>query len=159
MSAARALARAQAAGLRLCLRPDGGVRVEADAPPPAEVLADLRRWRDDIARMLAAQDRQPEADNGDDPERQALAAYYGEPPRARPYRPTDPDPLRGGVLVSAPPLDAEGLPFAACPACGGGLFWKPADLPPEGPGWRCEACHPPPAEGWRHACAVPTAWS
>jgi hypothetical protein len=54
--------------------------------------------------------------------------------RARPYRPTDPDPLRGGLLVSAPPLDSEGLPFTACPACGGGLFWKPADLPPEGPG-------------------------
>jgi hypothetical protein len=60
--------------------------------------------------------------------------------------PTDP---------AASPLDPEGLPFAACPACGGGLFWKPADLPPEGPGWRCEACNPPPAEGWRHAVAVP----
>jgi hypothetical protein len=93
------------------------------------VLADLRRWRDDIARMLAA--------------------------RARPYRPTDPDPLRGGLLITAPPLDPEGLPFAACPACGGGVFWKPASLPFEGPGWACEACHPPPAEGWRHAVAVP----
>jgi hypothetical protein len=112
MSAARALARAQAAGLRLCLRPDGGVRVEADAPPPAEVLADLRRWRDDIARMLAAR---------------------------------------------APPLDGEGLPCAACPACGGGMYWKDAALPLEGPGWRCEACHPPPPGLWRHACAVPVA--
>jgi hypothetical protein len=121
MSAARALARAQAAGLRLCLRPDGGVRVEAEAAPPAEVLADLRRWRDDIARLLAA--------------------------RARPYCPTDP---------VEPPLDPEGLPFTACPACGAGLFWKDAAQPFEGPGWACEACHPAPAEGWRHAVAVPT---
>jgi hypothetical protein len=61
------------------------------------------------------------------------------------------------ALETAPPLDPEGLPFAACPACGGGVFWKPASLPFEGPGWACEACHPPPAEGWRHACAVPVA--
>jgi hypothetical protein len=54
-----------------------------------------------------------------------------------------------------PPLDGEGLPCAACPACGGGLFWKDPALTPEGPGWRCEACHPPPPDLWRHACAVP----
>jgi hypothetical protein len=59
------------------------------------------------------------------------------------------------ALEAAPPLDPEGLPFTACPACGGGLFWKPADQPCEGPGWRCEACHPPPPDLWRHACAVP----
>jgi hypothetical protein len=61
------------------------------------------------------------------------------------------------AFATAPPLDAEGLPFAACPACGGGLYWKPATLPFAGPGWRCEACNPPPAEGWRHAVAVPVA--
>ena len=54
MSAAAALARAEAAGVRFRLAPGGGVRMEADAPPPAEVLADLRRWRDDVARLLAA---------------------------------------------------------------------------------------------------------
>jgi hypothetical protein len=56
--------------------------------------------------------------------------------------------------ASAPPLDPEGLPYTACPACGNGLFWKDA-LPPEGPDRACEACHPPPADPWRHACAVP----
>jgi hypothetical protein len=60
------------------------------------------------------------------------------------------------ALETAPPLDPEGLPFAPCPACGAGVFWKPASLPFEGPGWACEACHPAPAEGWRHAVAVPT---
>jgi hypothetical protein len=60
-------------------------------------------------------------------------------------------------LRNRAPLDAEGLPFAACQTCGGGLYWKPATLPFAGPGWRCEACNPPPAEGWRHAVAVPVA--
>jgi hypothetical protein len=56
---------------------------------------------------------------------------------------------------SAPPLDPEGLPFAACPTCGGCLWWKDASLPLAGPGWACDACDPPPADLWRHACAVP----
>jgi hypothetical protein len=60
VSAARAIARAEAAGVRLLLRPDGGVRMEAAAPPPADVLGELRRWRDDVARLLAARERQPE---------------------------------------------------------------------------------------------------
>lgn len=30
------------------------------APPPADVLADLRRWREDVARLLVARDGQPE---------------------------------------------------------------------------------------------------
>jgi hypothetical protein len=37
------------------------------------------------------------------------------------------------------------------------MHWKDARLRPEGPGWRCEACHPPPADMWRHAAAVPVA--
>ena len=53
------------------------------------------------------------------------------------------------------PLDPEGLPFTPCPGCGDGNFWKPADLPPEGAGWRCTTCTPPPAALLRHACALP----
>jgi hypothetical protein len=53
VNAARALARAEAAGLRLHLRPDGRVGMQAAAPPPADVLADLRRWREDVAHLLA----------------------------------------------------------------------------------------------------------
>jgi hypothetical protein len=57
--------------------------------------------------------------------------------------------------VATPPLDAEGLPFAPCPGCGGGDWWKPWTLPLEGAGWRCVACDPPPPDRYRHACAVP----
>ena len=60
-----------------------------------------------------------------------------------------------GGLAPLDPLDPEGLPFTACRACGGGDWWKPAAQPFEGPGWACAACTPPPAEMWRHACAVP----
>lgn len=56
---------------------------------------------------------------------------------------------------AAIPLDPEGLPFTACRACEGGDWWKPASLPFEGPGWACASCEPPPADMWRHACAVP----
>jgi hypothetical protein len=56
VSAATALARAEAAGLRFRLAPDGVVQLEAMAPPPADVLADLRRWRDDVAHLVAARD-------------------------------------------------------------------------------------------------------
>ena len=61
------------------------------------------------------------------------------------------------AAIAETPLDPEGLPFAACAACGGRAFWKPAALPPEGAGWACAGCAPPPAEMWRHACAVPAA--
>jgi hypothetical protein len=54
MSAAAAIARAEAAGLRLYLGPDGQVKMQAAAPPPPDVLADLRRWRDDVTHLLAA---------------------------------------------------------------------------------------------------------
>ena len=77
MSAAEAIARAEAAGVRLRLRPNGVVRMEAAAPPPADVLADLRRWREDVARLLAARDGQPEC--GPVPPRQHDAAEAARP--------------------------------------------------------------------------------
>ncbi len=61
MTAAAALARAEAVGLRLSLRPDGGVRMEATAPPPPDVVIDLRRWRKDVADLLAARQGQAES--------------------------------------------------------------------------------------------------
>jgi hypothetical protein len=60
-----------------------------------------------------------------------------------------------GTPEGLAPLDPEGLPFAACPACGGGLRWKDADMPPEGPGWACATCSPSPADLWRLVVAVP----
>jgi hypothetical protein len=50
---ARALARAEAAGVRFRLAPDGRVQMQAAAPPPPDVLAELRRWRADVAHLLA----------------------------------------------------------------------------------------------------------
>ncbi|WP_125458990.1 hypothetical protein [Oceanicella actignis] len=59
------------------------------------------------------------------------------------------------IVAAMPLLDAEGLPCAACIACGGRLFWKAGSLPPEGPGWHCFRCHPPKPGSWHHACSVP----
>ena len=58
MTAAAALARVEAAGLRLHLAHDGRVQMQADAPPHPDVLADLRRWREDVARIMVARHRQ-----------------------------------------------------------------------------------------------------
>lgn len=157
-SAAAALARAEAAGVCLRLRPDGGVRMEAAAPPPADVLADLRRWRDDVALLLVARDGPPErgavpAGEHDAAEAAAMAQHYAAPPSADPYRPGDPDPLRDGLLAGALrrlPSWADPAaippPGAWCAGCSrhrpgaGGRWWCEADAPR---GWRCRSCHPP----------------
>jgi hypothetical protein len=164
MSAARALARAEAAGLRLRLRPDGGLRVEADRPPPPEVLDELREWRDQVAALLAERDGPSEPDAselgvvGDDSERQALAAYYGGELSAPSYRPSHDDPYTAGLLVSAlmrPSSWADPTPPTRgswCAYCGnpqsGGRWWRPRHPRTDGtglaPGWRCMTCHPPP---------------
>jgi hypothetical protein len=165
-AAARALARAEAMGLRLRRTPGGTVKVQADAPPPAELLAELRRWRDDIACMLAAQAITPEADASElgvvwnDHERQALAAYYGGELGAPSYRPSDADPYRDGLRVAAlmrPPSWSGSTPpppkGAWCGCCGhthrsGGRWWQPRNPRSDGlglgQGWRCWTCHPPP---------------
>jgi hypothetical protein len=59
VSARAILTRAEAAGLRLRLRPDGRVRVEADAPPPAGLLEELRRYRNEVAALLAEREGRP----------------------------------------------------------------------------------------------------
>jgi hypothetical protein len=69
-AAARALARAEAAGIWLRLRPDGGVRLAAAAAPPPEVVAELRRHRDEVWHLLAL--------------RAAVAARECEEPGSRP---------------------------------------------------------------------------
>jgi len=133
VSAAEALARAEAAGVRLRLRPDGGVRMEAAAPPPPDVLADLRRWRKDVAHLLALRD--------------GLAARRPAPaaaPAAQPLRRLSPVPADWRAL----PYGSErGKAFAAarlapgaCRCCAGRRWWRGegAQAPP-----RCMTCHPP----------------
>jgi hypothetical protein len=51
--AAEALGRARAAGLRLTLDAAGAVQMRAAAPPPAELVADLRQHRDAVVALLA----------------------------------------------------------------------------------------------------------
>jgi hypothetical protein len=165
MTAARALARAEAAGVRLRLTAAGTVEVEADRPPPPEVLHELRQWRAQIAALLAERAITPEHDVSElgvvwnDDEREAMAAHYSAPASDRPYRPTDPDPYRDGLLTASrmrPPSWADPTPpprGAWCSCCGrnrqsGGRWWKPRHPRTDGlglgPGWRCWTCHPPP---------------
>jgi hypothetical protein len=95
VTARDALARAAALGVELRLEAGGQVRITADAPPPADLLAELRRWRDEVVRLLADRRRPAWSDAAPQPAR-------------RVYQPGDPDPLRDGLLVSArrhlPPL-------------------------------------------------------
>jgi hypothetical protein len=112
VSAAEAVARAEAAGVRLRLRPDGCVLMEAAAPPPADVLADLRRRREDVARLLIAREGRAEREavpacEHDAAEAAAMALHYAAAPSARPYLPSDPDPLRDGLLAGARSLAAK----------------------------------------------------
>lgn len=58
MTAAAALARLDAAGVRVRLRDDGSLNLAAVAPPPPAVLALARAHRDGIAALLAEQAQQ-----------------------------------------------------------------------------------------------------
>ena len=59
MSAAAVLARLQAAGLHLAVRPDGTVRLTATSAPPPELLAEASRHRDGIAALLREREERP----------------------------------------------------------------------------------------------------
>ncbi|WP_376091226.1 hypothetical protein ACE7GA_21340 [Roseomonas sp. CCTCC AB2023176] len=159
MSAAAALARAEAAGI--AFRLDGGrVRMEAARPPPDDVLADLRRYREDVAHLLTMREalRKPAGFSAryacarearpDDPEAAAMAAHYAAPPSPAPYTPASADPLRDGLRRAAmlrPPAwaDAAAIPSpgARCSCCVGHRWWRETHAPT---GWRCTTCHPAP---------------
>jgi hypothetical protein len=95
MNAARVLAQAEAAGIRFRIE-DGAVRMEADAPPPADLLAELRQHREEILALL----------DHDRAEAEAVADSYAVPaadPGDYPdwYRPQGldgPDRLAEGLL-------------------------------------------------------------
>jgi hypothetical protein len=123
MSAAAALARAEAAGLRFTLAPDGRVLMTAAAEPPADVLDDLQRFKPDVQRLLALR----------------LAAQPAElhPPAKADWRSLPYGPARGVAFMAA-----RSLP-GACPCCADFDRWRAADEPAAAPG-RCLTCHPPP---------------
>jgi hypothetical protein len=102
-------------------------------------------------------------------EAEAVAVHYSAPPSARPYLPSDPDPLRAELLIAArmrpPAWEGAAPPRGAwCGCCGrnapeaGGRWWQPRRPRSDGkgiaPGWRCWTCHPPdhlPAANMREA--------
>lgn len=95
MNPREVLSRAHAIGLRLHLEADGQVRMNANTPPPPELLAALRHHRDEVVRLLTER-------------RGPHWARETAPVTRRVYQPGDPDPLRDGLLASArrylPPL-------------------------------------------------------
>jgi hypothetical protein len=124
MSAAAALARAEAAGLRFMLAPDGRVTMTAPTKPPADVLDDLQRFKPDVQRLLAL--------------RLAPLPKELHPPAKADWRSLPYGPQRGVAFVAA-----RSLP-GACPCCADDGRWRAANEPEAEP-WRCLTCHPPPA--------------
>ena len=123
MTAAAALARAEAAGLRFILAPNGRVTMTAAAKPPADVLDDLKRHKADVQRLLA--------------QRSAAQPKATHPPAKADWRSLPYGPARGVAFMAARILPG------ACPCCAGKRWWRGADE--AGPMlWRCETCHPPP---------------
>lgn len=120
MSAAAALARAEAAGVRFQPLLGGAVRMEAAAAPPPEMIADLRRWREDIEHLVAV--------------RSGLAARQPEP-RAVDWQSLPYGRERGEAAAAARRTSG------ACSCCAGRRWWcgEGAQAAP-----RCMACHPPP---------------
>jgi hypothetical protein len=72
LSAAAALARAEAAGVQLALDAGGAVQMRATAPPPAAVVADLRQHREAVAALLVERARAA----GNNGEQRQRAAFY-----------------------------------------------------------------------------------
>jgi hypothetical protein len=72
LSAAAALARAEAAGVQLALDAGGAVQMRATAPPPAAVVADLRQHREAVAALLLERQRAA----GNNGEQRQRAAFY-----------------------------------------------------------------------------------
>ena len=123
MTAAAALARAEAAGLRFMLAPGGRVTMTAAAEPPADVLDDLKRHKADVQRLLA--------------QRSAAQPKATHPPAKADWRSLPYGPARGVAFMAARILPG------ACPCCAGLRWWRGAGE--TGPMlWRCETCHPPP---------------
>jgi hypothetical protein len=87
------------------------------APAPVSLATELLDFVEDAARALAVPDAEREQ------ERAVLAEHYGAEPSADPYRPSDPDPLRDGLVVGAvmrlPAWERATPPRAAwCSVCG-----------------------------------------
>ncbi len=176
MSAAAALAQAEAAGIRLRLRPDGGVRMEAAVQPPPDVLADLRRWREDVAHLLAVRQGLA-ARPRKDPEAAADGQRGHRGHRGHKLPPTDDaaDTAHEAAAIQATrEAEAAGaypvLPEAEHKAATAGLLRAALMRPPSwgerpdccpAPGAWCSCCgRTPPAQGgrWWQERETPKGW-
>ena len=113
----RILDRLRAGGWRIGL----GIKIEGDAPPPPDLLAELQGEREAIlgalveetlaARLLRQAEAAAAALAAPDPDREAeraaMAEHYAAAPSDRPYLPGDPDPLRDGLLIAARQAEAQ----------------------------------------------------
>jgi hypothetical protein len=171
LSAAAALARAEAAGVLLALDAGGAVQMRASVPPPPAVVADLRQHREAVAALLlerraaflarAAADA-AEALAAPDPDLaaeraevgDALAAEargeHGAPPPAEDHQRHLAGLLDTSRQRPAAWPDQTSRPRRGDyhPACRGRRWWAPQrpslDATGIGPGWCCAWCHPAP---------------
>ncbi len=154
MSGAAALAAAHAAGLTLTA--EGNRLRWRGPPPPAEVLAALRRHKGEVLALLAANDltpvlppASPEQEEAERRDRAAIEAVDGGTDPAC-WRLADhmahAAMLRGlqDVALARPPSwpDPEAVPSSGCwcSCCRGSRWWREREKPT---GWRCWTCHPP----------------
>jgi hypothetical protein len=164
MTAAAALARAQAAGLTLTV---DGDRLRWRGPQPsAELLATLRAHKPELLALLAANDAPaatpgraasgalvlqpaiPEQAKAERADREAIAEVDGG---ASPARWKLADHMRHAevlrqiqraALMRPPSWPDTGTPptlGAFCSCCGGRRWWRERGQPR---GWRCATCHP-----------------
>ena len=172
MSAAAALARAEAAGVRLVLDAAGAVQMRATVPPPPAVVADLRQHREAVAALLAERQRAAfylramaeaaEALATPDPdldhERAEVGAAQAAEARGEHGAPLPAGDhqrylatLRGSAMQRPPSWADQTMrpsPGCWCSCCRGRRWWaaqRPSlDGTGIGPGWCCATCHPPP---------------
>jgi hypothetical protein len=153
MSAAKALATAEAAGIRFSVTADGDVRMVAKQPPPPGLVVELRRYKDDVALLLATREGYLSRLAG----RRRQAIREGREVWTRPdmlaqmeAAGIDPgqDAERTGQRRMTSWGDATLTPMQGdwCCNCGrfdrqGGRWWREAITPT---GWRCCTCHPAP---------------
>jgi hypothetical protein len=154
MSAARVLATAEAAGIRFSVTVGGDVRMVAKQPPPPGLVVELRRYKDDVALLLATRDGYLSRLAG----RRRQAIREGREVWTRSdalaqmvAQGIDPGRDAGGTgqrrMTSWGDASLTPMQGDWCCNCGrfdrqGGRWWREAITPT---GWRCATCHPPPS--------------
>jgi hypothetical protein len=155
VSAAKALASAEAAGIRFSVTAGGDVQMVAKQPPPPGLVVELRRWKADVALLLAT--RHGYLSRLAARQRNAIAEareFWTAPHVLAEMVAAGIDPGEDVERISQRRLpswaDAALTPLAGdwCSCCGrsdrqGGRWWRTVVDPV---GWQCATCHPPPGK-------------